>query len=71
MNSGILTYEKDTKTDLKPQTDASIDVFFALQAMCFCKCVLICVEEAHTCTGALRQKDGHGHSLWFNLTVSH
>ncbi len=37
--------KKDTKTDLKPQIDASINVFFALQTMFFCKCLLICVEE--------------------------
>ncbi len=37
--------KKDTKTDLKPHIDASINVFVALQTMCFCKCVLISVEE--------------------------
>ncbi len=37
--------KKDTKTDLKPHIDAN-NVFFARQTMCFCKCVLISVEEA-------------------------
>ncbi len=65
--------KKDTKIDLKPQIDASINVFFcSSDCFFFCKCVLIYVEEAFRPAQELKDRNMLVVTLlWFNSIVSH